>query len=41
MAKNHKNTWEKCDISFTDFIRTSSSKHKKLVQKILDITYKN
>ena len=41
MAKIHQSTWDKYQISYTDFIRTSSEKHKKVVQMILEKTYKN
>ncbi len=41
MAKIHKSTWDKYNISYTDFIRTSSEKHKKVVQDILKKTYDN
>lgn len=41
MSSIHENVWKKYNISYTDFIRTSSEKHKKLVQKILEITNKN
>ena len=41
MSLIHKNIWEKYNISYTDFIRTSSEKHKKVVKMILEKTYKN
>jgi methionyl-tRNA synthetase len=41
MALIHKSTWDKYNISYTDFIRTSSEKHKKVVQMILEKTNKN
>ena len=41
MAQIHQSTWDKYKISYTDFIRTSSKKHKKVVQMILQKTYKN
>jgi len=41
MALVHKSTWDKYNISYTDFIRTSSEKHKKVVQMILEKTNKN
>lgn len=41
MAQIHKWTWDKYNISYTDFIRTSSEKHKKVVQMILEKTYEN
>jgi len=39
MAQIHKSTWDKYKISYTDFVRTSSEKHKKVVQDILKKTY--
>jgi methionyl-tRNA synthetase len=41
MAQIHQSTWDKYKISYTDFIRTSSEKHKKVVQNILQKTYNN
>ena len=41
MVKTHQDTWDKYKISYTDFIRTTSEKHKKVVQMILDKTNKN
>jgi len=40
MAEKWKTVWNDLEISFTDFIRTTQKDHKKLVQKVLDITYK-
>ena len=40
MVKIHKDTWDNYNISYTDFIRTTSEKHKKVVQMILDKTNK-
>ena len=39
MAQIHKSTWDKYKISYTDFVRTSSEKHKRVVQDILKKTY--
>ena len=41
MASLHQGTWDKYNISYTDFIRTSSEKHKKVVQIILEKTNNN
>jgi len=41
MSKIHQDTWDKYKISYTDFIRTSSEKHKKVVQMILEKTNNN
>ncbi|MDD5196247.1 MAG: methionine--tRNA ligase [Candidatus Omnitrophota bacterium] len=35
-----KGLWQKLDISYNDFIRTSQERHIKTVQKVLDILYK-
>jgi len=40
ISQEHKNIWDTYNISYTDFIRTSSEKHKKVVQKILEKTKK-
>lgn len=40
-AQKHKDTWDTLKISYTDFIRTTSQKHKDFVQKILQQTYEN
>ncbi|MDP1852747.1 MAG: methionine--tRNA ligase [Candidatus Omnitrophota bacterium] len=36
-----KDLWQKLDISYNDFIRTTEGRHIKAVQKVLDILYKN
>lgn len=36
MAEDAKKLWEKMNIGYNDFIRTTSDKHKKVVQKIFD-----
>jgi len=41
MSQIHQNTWDTYNISYTDFIRTSSEKHKKVVQMILEKTNEN
>lgn len=41
MAKKHKAVWKWLNISYTDFIRTTDSKHKTLVQKVLQKTFDN
>ncbi|MBM3248438.1 MAG: methionine--tRNA ligase [Candidatus Omnitrophica bacterium] len=35
-----KKLWETLDISYDDFIRTTESRHEKIVQKVLEILYK-
>ncbi|PYZ95447.1 methionine--tRNA ligase [Alteribacter lacisalsi] len=35
-AANIKSLWSKLDISYDDFIRTTETRHKKVVQKIFD-----
>ena len=41
MAKNWRETWEKIDISFDDFIRTTEEQHIKVVQEIFKKIYDN
>jgi len=41
MSLIHENIWKKYNISYTDFIRTNSKKHKKVIKMILEKTYKN
>lgn len=36
-----KGLWEKLNISYNDFIRTTDDRHIKIVSKVLDILYKN
>ena len=36
-----KKLWEKLNISYDDFIRTTERRHKDVVEKILDLIYKN
>jgi methionyl-tRNA synthetase len=40
MAMEHKKVWKHFNIDYTDFIRTTSSRHKNLVQKVLSHCYK-
>lgn len=40
MAEKWKDVRDKLQISYTDFIRTTDEKHVKLVQEVLDATYK-
>lgn len=40
MAAKWKAVRDKLQISYTDFIRTTDERHIKLVQEVLDITYK-
>jgi len=39
MAKEHKKVWEFFNFDYTDFIRTTSDRHHKLVQKVLAHCY--
>lgn len=39
MANIHKNTWDYFDISYDDFIRTTSNRHKEVVQKVLQTCF--
>ncbi len=39
MAENWKKTWEKLNISFDFFIRTTSEEHRKSVEKLLNKCY--
>jgi len=41
MSLIHKKIWDLYNISYTDFIKTTSKKHEKLVNIILKKTYKN
>ncbi len=41
MSSKHKAVWDGLDITYTDFIRTTSEKHHKFVRSILDKVYKN
>lgn len=36
-----KELWEKLNISYDDFIRTTERRHKEVVEKVLNIVYKN
>lgn len=40
MAAKHKDVWDWLNISYTDFIRTTESRHFKLVQEVLQKSYK-
>lgn len=40
MASQHKAVWDGLEISYTDFIRTSESRHHAFVREILQKTYK-
>lgn len=40
-AQKHRETWDALHISYTDFIRTTSEKHKLFVQEVLQKTYEN
>ena len=39
MVLQFKNLWEKLDISYNDFIRTTEVRHTKTVQRVLEILY--
>jgi len=38
-SRQFKDLWQKLDISYNDFIRTSQERHIKTVQKVLNILY--
>lgn len=40
-AWKHQAIWDALRVSYTDFIRTTSSKHKEFVQKVLQKVYDN
>jgi len=40
MVLQFKGLWEKLDISYNDFIRTSEERHRATVRKVLEILYK-
>ncbi|MCM8792310.1 MAG: methionine--tRNA ligase [Candidatus Omnitrophica bacterium] len=40
MVLKFKELWEKLDISYNDFIRTSEIRHIQIVEKVLDILYR-
>lgn len=39
MAAKHHEVWDGIDISYTDFVRTTSADHKDFVQKVLQKTF--
>lgn len=39
MAEKHKSMWDKLDVTYTDFVRTTAPKHVKLVQEVLQKSY--
>jgi methionyl-tRNA synthetase len=39
IGEEFKNLWEKLDIKYNNFIRTTSQKHKEAVQKVLQALY--
>jgi len=41
MSAKHKEIWDKLDINYTDFIRTTEQRHHKLVREVLQTTYDN
>jgi methionyl-tRNA synthetase len=36
MAESHKAVWDHFNMDYTDFIRTTSARHHKTVQAVLD-----
>jgi len=41
MAKKHQDTWDALDIDYSDFIRTTESRHRDFVQKVLQKSFDN
>ena len=41
MVLQFKNLWKALNISYNDFIRTTEERHVQVVQKVLEILYKN
>lgn len=41
MAKKHQDTWDALDIEYSDFIRTTESRHRDFVQKVLQKSFDN
>lgn len=41
MAEKHKAVWDWLKIEYTDFIRTTESRHHKLVREVLQKSYEN
>ncbi|NRH21176.1 methionine--tRNA ligase [Candidatus Gracilibacteria bacterium] len=41
MAKKHQDTWDALDIRYSDFIRTTESRHRDFVQKVLQKSFDN
>lgn len=41
MASKHKAVWDWLNIEYTDFIRTTESRHHKLVKKVLQTSFDN
>lgn len=40
-AGKHKEIWDSLNMSYTDFIRTTSEKHRSFVRQVLQKTYEN
>lgn len=38
-AEEFKHMWERCDVHYTDFIRTTQERHKRVVQMVLQHIY--
>ncbi len=41
MANKHKDTWDSLGVKYTDFIRTTESRHRNFVQKVLQKSFDN
>jgi methionyl-tRNA synthetase len=41
MASQHQAVWDGIGIRYTDFIRTTESRHKDFVQKVLQKSFDN
>ncbi len=41
MALKHREVWDKSGIRYTDFVRTTESRHHELVQKVLQKSFDN
>ena len=41
MASKHRELWDGSGIRYTDFVRTTESRHKDFVQKVLQKSFEN
>jgi methionyl-tRNA synthetase len=41
MAETHKSVWNELGIDYTDFIRTTESRHHEFVREVLEKTHNN